>query len=95
MVLDTRRRARHPRIGVSPQFGGLAGSTFKHSAIVTEEAQRAGMVLGGLRLQVDICMPYFLSYATDAQRERWLAPARVRRVRVRARDDPSRASGRT
>jgi alkylation response protein AidB-like acyl-CoA dehydrogenase len=64
-------------IGVPTEYGGLAGSTFKHSAIVTEESQRAGMSLGGLRLQVDICMPYLLAYATAEQRQRWI-PAMTR-----------------
>jgi acyl-CoA dehydrogenase len=59
-------------IGVPPEYGGLRVSTFKHSAVVTEEAQRAGMTLGGLRVQTDICMPYLLSYATDEQKRRWL-----------------------
>jgi len=59
-------------IGVPEQYGGLPRATFKHSAVVTEEAQRAGLTLGGLRVQTDICMPYFIEYATDEQRARWL-----------------------
>jgi alkylation response protein AidB-like acyl-CoA dehydrogenase len=59
-------------IGVPPEYGGLPDSTFKHSAIVTEEAQRAGLVLGGVRVQTDICMPYFLEYTSEGQRARWL-----------------------
>jgi alkylation response protein AidB-like acyl-CoA dehydrogenase len=59
-------------IGVPVEYGGLEGTTFRHSAIVGEEAQRAGIALGGLRLQVDICMPYFLEYANAEQRRRWL-----------------------
>jgi alkylation response protein AidB-like acyl-CoA dehydrogenase len=59
-------------IGVPPEHGGLEGSTFKQSAIVTEEVQRAGLALGGLRVQTDICMPYFLEYATPEQQRRWL-----------------------
>jgi acyl-CoA dehydrogenase len=59
-------------IGVPEEHGGLAGSTFKHSAVVTEEAQRLGLTLGGLRVQTDICMPYFLEYATADQQARWL-----------------------
>jgi alkylation response protein AidB-like acyl-CoA dehydrogenase len=59
-------------IGVPPEYGGLPDSTFKHSAIVTEEAQRAGLVLGGVRVQTDICMPYFLEYGSDEQRARWM-----------------------
>jgi alkylation response protein AidB-like acyl-CoA dehydrogenase len=38
-------------IAVPTEFGRMAGSTFKHSAIVTEESQRAGLSLGGLRLR--------------------------------------------
>jgi acyl-CoA dehydrogenase len=59
-------------IGVSEQYGGLAGSDLRHSAVVTEEAQRLGLALGGLRIHTDIVMPYFLEYADEAQRERWL-----------------------
>jgi acyl-CoA dehydrogenase len=59
-------------IEVPSQYGGLPDSTFKHSAIVAEESQRAGLAMGGLRVQTDICMPYFLEYATEEQRERWL-----------------------
>jgi acyl-CoA dehydrogenase len=59
-------------VGVPEEHGGLAGSTFKHSAVVTEEAQRAGLAIGGVRVHTDICMPYFLEYATPAQQARWL-----------------------
>jgi acyl-CoA dehydrogenase len=59
-------------IGVPEVFGGLVGSDFRHSAVVTEEAQRVGLVLGGVRVQTDICMPYFLEYANEAQQQRWL-----------------------
>jgi acyl-CoA dehydrogenase len=59
-------------IGVPAEFGGLAGSTFTHSAVVTEEVQKEFLALGGLRVQTDICMPYFLRYATPGQRRRWL-----------------------
>jgi len=59
-------------IGVPPELGGLEGSTFKHSAVVTEEVQRAGFALGGLRVQTDICMPYLLEYATEEQQARWM-----------------------
>jgi alkylation response protein AidB-like acyl-CoA dehydrogenase len=59
-------------IGVPQELGGLPGSTFKHSAVVTEEVQGAGLALGGVRVQTDICMPYFLEYATEEQRRQWL-----------------------
>jgi alkylation response protein AidB-like acyl-CoA dehydrogenase len=59
-------------VGVPVEFGGLADSTFKHSAIVAEESQRYALAIGGLRVHTDICMPYFLEYATDEQKQRWL-----------------------
>ncbi len=59
-------------IGVPPEYGGLPNSDFRHSVVVTEEAQRLGLALGGLRVHTDICMPYLLEYATEEQRRRWL-----------------------
>jgi alkylation response protein AidB-like acyl-CoA dehydrogenase len=59
-------------IGVPEELGGTPGTTFKHSAVVTEEAQRAGLTLGGLRVQTDICLPYFLEHASPEQQRRWL-----------------------
>jgi acyl-CoA dehydrogenase len=60
-------------IGVPAEYGGLPGSTLKHSAVVTEEAQRLGLALGGVRVHTDIAMPYFLEYANDEQKARWLS----------------------
>lgn len=58
-------------IGVPAQWGGLPGSTFRHSAVVSEEAQRAGLALGGLRVHTDICMPYLLSFGNADQIGTW------------------------
>jgi acyl-CoA dehydrogenase len=59
-------------ISVPEVYGGLPNSTFKHSAVVTEEAQKLGFALGGLRVHTDIVMPYFLEYASVEQKRRWL-----------------------
>jgi alkylation response protein AidB-like acyl-CoA dehydrogenase len=42
--------------------------------VLSEEAQRAGLgsVHLGMSVHSDICLPYFLSYATDEQKQRWL-----------------------
>jgi acyl-CoA dehydrogenase len=58
-------------IGVPAAYGGLEGSSFKHSAVITEEAQRANIALG-IRVQTDVCMPYFLEYTSDEQKARWV-----------------------
>jgi acyl-CoA dehydrogenase len=59
-------------IGVPEQYGGLAGSDFRHSAVVTEEIQALGLAIGGLRVQTDICVPYLLHHGSPAQRASWL-----------------------
>jgi alkylation response protein AidB-like acyl-CoA dehydrogenase len=42
--------------------------------VIGEETQRAavGSVGLGMSVHTDICVPYFLSYCTEPQRERWL-----------------------
>ena len=57
---------------VPEAYGGGGSESFKFNAVVGEEAQAAGLALGGLRLHMDICMPYVLAYANDEQRSRWL-----------------------
>lgn len=57
---------------VPEEYGGGGQSSFLYNAIVTEESQAAFLALGGLRVHTDICMPYFLEYATPEQRARWL-----------------------
>jgi long-chain-acyl-CoA dehydrogenase len=59
-------------LGVPTEYGGLPGSDFRHSAVVTEEVQRLGLAIGGLRVQTDICTPYLLHHASEAQRKAWL-----------------------
>jgi alkylation response protein AidB-like acyl-CoA dehydrogenase len=59
-------------IGAPSTLGGLEGATFRHSVVVTEEIQRQFLAIGGLRVQTDICMPYFRDYATADQQRRWI-----------------------
>lgn len=59
-------------IGVPEEYGGLPGSDFRHSAVVTEEIQALGLAIGGLRVQTDICVPYLLHHASPEQRATWL-----------------------
>jgi acyl-CoA dehydrogenase len=57
---------------IPEEFGGGGAGTFLFNAILTEEAQAAGLALGGLRVHTDICMPYYLHHATAEQQRRWL-----------------------
>lgn len=59
-------------IGVPTEYGGQAHWDFRYSMVFTEEAQRRFFALGGLRVHTDICLPYFLHYATEQQKQRWL-----------------------
>jgi alkylation response protein AidB-like acyl-CoA dehydrogenase len=59
-------------IGVPEEYGGMAGSDFRHSAVVTEEIQALGMAIGGLRVQTDICLPYLLDHGSPQQFKTWL-----------------------
>lgn len=59
-------------IGVPEEFGGLPGSDYRHSAVVTEEIQALGLAIGGLRVQTDICLPYLLHHGSAEQRAAWL-----------------------
>jgi alkylation response protein AidB-like acyl-CoA dehydrogenase len=61
-------------MAVPERDGGAGADDFRFNLIIGEETQRAGVGSFGLgvTLHNDICLPYFLSYCNDAQRERWL-----------------------
>jgi alkylation response protein AidB-like acyl-CoA dehydrogenase len=61
-------------MSVPERYGGAGAKDFRFNLIVGEEAQHAGVGSFGLgiTLQNDICLPYFLSYCDEPQRERWL-----------------------
>ena len=59
-------------VGIPVEYGGNPDTTFLHSAVFAEEAQALGLAISGVRVQVDICAPYFLSYCTPEQRQRFL-----------------------
>lgn len=57
---------------VPEQYGGGGIRDFRYNAIVTEELTRAGASGVGYGLHNDVCIPYFLHYATEEQKQRWL-----------------------
>lgn len=61
-------------VQIPEELGGGGESSFLYNVILTEEAQHAGLALGGVRVHTDICMPYFLELATPEQQARWLPP---------------------
>jgi alkylation response protein AidB-like acyl-CoA dehydrogenase len=67
---------RHGFLGIAipEQYGGGGVDDFRYNLVIGEEVQAAGVGGAGLGLTLhnDICLPYFLRYCTDEQRERWL-----------------------
>jgi alkylation response protein AidB-like acyl-CoA dehydrogenase len=63
---------------VAPQvpeaYGGAGVEDFRFNVVVNEEVSRAGLTGFGLGLTLhnDICLPYFLAYCDDLQKQRWL-----------------------
>ena len=57
------------------RYGGAGAEDFRFNLVIGEEAQRAGVGSFGLGITLhnDICLPYFLRYCTEEQRERWLS----------------------
>jgi alkylation response protein AidB-like acyl-CoA dehydrogenase len=67
---------RHGFLGMAipERYGGGGVDDFRYNLVIGEEVQAAGVGGAGLGLTLhnDICLPYFLRYCTDEQRERWL-----------------------
>jgi acyl-CoA dehydrogenase len=53
------------------EFGGSGNTDYRYNVILPEEASRALVTLGTTRSQLDVGLPYFLEYCSQAQRERW------------------------
>lgn len=61
-------------IDVPEEYGGGGVQDFRFNAVITEELQRVGCGAPGLGLTLhnDTCLPYFLTYANEEQKQRWL-----------------------
>ena len=59
-------------IEVPEEYGGAGLSSFKYSAIETEEIARAGVSFGGSGVHVALCLPYIMKLGTEEQKKRWL-----------------------
>jgi acyl-CoA dehydrogenase len=58
-------------MAVPEEYGGGGQGDFTYNAILNEEAARALVSLGSLRVHLDVVLPYFLEYAGAEQRDRW------------------------
>lgn len=61
-------------MAVPERHGGAGAEDFRFNLVIGEETQLAGVGGFGLGITLhnDICLPYFLSYCSRSQRERWL-----------------------
>jgi alkylation response protein AidB-like acyl-CoA dehydrogenase len=59
---------------VPERYGGAGVDDFRFNQIVSEEVGLAGVAGSGLgiTLHTDICLPYFMAFANEEQRARWL-----------------------
>jgi len=57
---------------VPEEYGGGGIKDFRYNAIITEELSRVGASGVGFGLQNDVIIPYFLHFATEEQKQRWL-----------------------
>ncbi|HWE57230.1 MAG TPA: acyl-CoA dehydrogenase family protein [Acidimicrobiales bacterium] len=61
-------------MAIPEEWGGGGVDDFRYNLVISEEVQAVGVGAAGLGLTLhnDICLPYFLRYCTDEQKQRWL-----------------------
>jgi alkylation response protein AidB-like acyl-CoA dehydrogenase len=61
-------------MAVPEEYGGPGVDDYRFNVVLAEEAASSGVgaAFGGPMLHTDVCLPYFLSAATDEQKRRWL-----------------------
>jgi len=61
-------------VDVPEVFGGAEVEDYRFNAVMLEAMGAAGFgaLSAGMSMHNDICIPYFLAYADEAQRQRWL-----------------------
>jgi alkylation response protein AidB-like acyl-CoA dehydrogenase len=73
-LFATAARAGMLAMQVPERYGGAGVDDFRFNQILDEEVGIAGVGGAGLGITLhnDICLPYFLHFASDEQKERWL-----------------------
>jgi alkylation response protein AidB-like acyl-CoA dehydrogenase len=61
-------------MAIPEQYGGGGIDDFRFNQVLGEQVSQAGVTGAGLGITLhnDICLPYFLAYCTDEQKQRWL-----------------------
>jgi alkylation response protein AidB-like acyl-CoA dehydrogenase len=73
-LFATAARSGMLAMQVPERYGGAGVDDFRFNQILDEEVGIAGIGGAGLGITLhnDICLPYFLNFASDEQKERWL-----------------------
>ncbi len=73
-VYETAGKGGFLAMAAPERFGGAGAEDFRLNLVIGEECQRAGLGSFGLGITLhnDISLPYFMSYCTPEQQERWL-----------------------
>ncbi|WP_416969728.1 acyl-CoA dehydrogenase family protein [Streptomyces sp. 4F14] len=58
-------------MAIPEEYGGGGQPDYRYNVVLQEEAARALVTLGTVRTQLDVVLPYFLTYANPEQRRRW------------------------
>jgi acyl-CoA dehydrogenase len=58
-------------MAVPEEYGGVGLDDYRYNVVLQEESARALVTLGTVRTQLDVVLPYFLTYADRDQRARW------------------------
>ena len=58
-------------MAIPEEFGGAGIPDYRYNLVLQEEAARALVTLSTVRTQLEVILPYFLTYANDEQRARW------------------------
>ena len=60
-------------MAIPERFGGGGVNDFRYNAVIDEVVTASGAAASGvcITLHNDVCIPYFLAYASEDQRDRW------------------------
>jgi alkylation response protein AidB-like acyl-CoA dehydrogenase len=73
-LFTTAGRSGFLGMDIPESYGGGGVPDFRFNAVIAEEIMRCGAAAAGLGISLhnDICLPYFLAYCNDEQKQRWL-----------------------
>jgi long-chain-acyl-CoA dehydrogenase len=73
-LFTTAGRSGFLGMDIPESYGGGGVTDFRFNAVIAEEVMRCGAAAAGLGISLhnDICLPYFLAYCNDEQKQRWL-----------------------